>query len=214
MKDKGSQVGWDFWLKWVVATTVGSILGFILGLGLGLIIGGFDNEFGALRTILGEFIFRAGLGFGVGILQWLVLRRRVSRAGWWVLASTAGLAVAQGGAAILDVAWGGAAAVASGNSEVLGSFAGQVAVMALGGAMTGILQWLVLRGKVSRAGWWVLASTVGWALGFGVMDSGWVLVGVDCILLGLLYGPVLGAVTGAALVWLLRQPVPEAQLEE
>jgi hypothetical protein len=202
MKDKGSQVGWDFWLKWVVATSVGSILGLILGFGLGLIIGGFDNEFGVLRTILGKIVFGAGIGFGVGILQWLVLRGRVTRAGWWVLASTAGLAVAQGGAA--------AAAVASGNSEVLGSSL-FLQVMALGGAVTGILQWLVLRGKVSRAGWWVLASTVGWGLGFDVMDAA--LVGVDCIIFVLFYGAVLGVVTGGALVWLLRQPVPVAQLE-
>jgi hypothetical protein len=117
--------------------------------------------------------------------------RRVSGVGWWVLASTAGLAGARGGAA----------ALASGNSEVLGSYAWLVAAMALGGAVTGILQWLVLRGMVSRAGWWVLASTVGWALGFAVMDAGAELVGVDCILGALLPGPVLGAVTGGALVW-------------
>jgi hypothetical protein len=195
-----SQAEWGFWLGWVVASTVGIILGLILGFGLGLTIGGFDNEFGVLRTILGEFMFGAAIGFGVGILQWLVLRRRVSGVGWWVLASTAGLAGARGGAA----------ALASGNSEVLGSYAWLVAAMALGGAVTGILQWLVLRGKVSRAGWWVLASTVGWALGFAVMDAGAELVGVDCILGALLPGPVLGAVTGGALVWLLRQPLPEA----
>ena len=27
MKDKGSQAGWGFWLKWVVATTVGLFVG-------------------------------------------------------------------------------------------------------------------------------------------------------------------------------------------
>jgi hypothetical protein len=86
-------------------------------------------------------------------------------------------------------------------------------VAALGGAVRGILQWLVLRGKVSRAGWWVLASTVGWALGMTVSrvipwgdDS-------DVLLPMVVTGAVMGAVTGGALVWLLRQPVPEAQLE-
>ena len=88
-------------------------------------------------------------------------------------------------------------------------------VVALGGAVTGILQWLVLRGKVSRAGWWVLASTVGWGLSMTVSRAiPWGVTDGICILLGLVVsGAVLGAVTGAALVWLLRQPVPEAQLE-
>ena len=65
-------------------------------------------------------------------------------------------------------------------------------------------------GQVSRAGWWVLASTVGWGLCMAVMlewsQSVWLYV-----LLGMVVSEaVLGAVTGGALVWLLRQPVPEA----
>ena len=196
MKVKGSQAGWGFWLGWVLASTVGWIIGFIIGFGLGLFIVGEDTGINVLSSILGDFIFGAGIGFGVGILQWLVLRRRVSRAGWWILASTAGLAVAWGGGGVLR----------------LGSSAERVAVMALGGAVAGILQWLVLRGKVSRAGWWVLASTVGWALSIAVRE---VLTdpGGGGIMGNLMPGVVLGAVTGGALVWLLRQPVPEAQLE-
>jgi hypothetical protein len=83
-------------------------------------------------------------------------------------------------------------------------------VVALGGAVTGILQWLVLRGKVSRAGWWVLASIVGWALGIALWDSGWD-AGTEYETF-LMVGSrvVLGAVTGGALVWLLRQPKAEA----
>ena len=201
MKVKGSQAGWGFWLGWVVASTVGFFVGFWLGFILGLIIIGEDNGINLLRSILGYFMFGTSIGAMTGVLQWLVLRGRVSRVGWWVLASTAGLAVARGGAA----------AVASGNSEVLGSF--EIAVMALGGAMTGILQWLVLRRQVSRAGWWVLASTVGWGLGMTMEGAGLVLLyvwGTPAYLLWVGSGAVLGAVTGGALVWLLRQPVPEA----
>jgi hypothetical protein len=154
MKDKGSQAGWGFWLGWVVASSVGWIVGAILGFGLGLIIIGDDYGINVLRIIIGYFLVGATLGFGVSIMQWLVLRRRVSRAGWWVLASTAGFAVAVGGEGGLQ----------------LGSSVERVAVLALGGAVTGILQWLVLRGKVSRACWWVLASTVGWALSIAVRE--------------------------------------------
>ncbi|MFC2043041.1 hypothetical protein ACFLUA_02695 [Chloroflexota bacterium] len=102
------------------------------------------------------------------------------------------------------------------DSESLAAVVGYTMVVALGGAVTGMLQRPVLRGQVSRSGWWVLASTVGWGLGmavfeivqyaegaFGIELFGW--------LFGLLFGgAVLGAVTGGALVWLLRQPIPEA----
>jgi hypothetical protein len=157
---------------------------------------------GVLVGILAYSMLGAALGSVVSLLQWLVLRRRVSRAVWWVLASTAGFAVAGGGGC-------GAAVVAFGYSEVLkglGSLAvlGWTVVVALGGAVTGILQWLVLRRHVSRAGWWVLASTVGCGLGMAVMGA--FAVGGFVLAVG---GAVLGAVTGGALVWLLRQPVPE-----
>jgi len=81
--------------------------------------------------------------------------------------------------------------------------------VALSGAVTGILQWLVLRGQVSRAGWWVLASTLGWGLGMSaaVALSRGVGASDTVSLVGM--GIVLGAVTGGALVWLLRQPKPE-----
>jgi hypothetical protein len=140
------------------------------------------------------------LGIGVGILQWLVLRRRVSGAGWWILASTAG------GYGIIQAGFEGF----SQSLESYGLLLSFTGVVALGGAVTGILQWLVLRGKVSRAGWWVLASTVGWVLGVTVARAfPW--GGDDSDFIGALVvtGAVLGVVTGGALVWLLRQPVPE-----
>ena len=197
MKDKGSQAGWGFWLGWVVATTVGMFVGFIMGI-FSLFFTG--EEFGEWLAFLGLGIM---LGIGVGILQWLVLRRRVSGVGWWVLASAAaGYGITQASFILIE------------ESLSFGLLLSSTGVAALGGAVTGILQWLVLRGKVSRAGWWVLASTVGWGLSMAVtiaMPSG---VTDDIEFTGpAVTGAVLGAVTGAALVWLLRQPVPEAQLE-
>ncbi len=59
-----AQVGWRFWLQWVLATAVGWAVGTTAG--------------GAL------------VGTVVGVAQWLVLRRRVARAGWWVLATAVG----------------------------------------------------------------------------------------------------------------------------
>ena len=202
MKAKRSQIGWGFWLQWVVASTVGMVVGFIAGfLSLDLIYDVLGDWL--IYNVLGDwldFLFLGIVpGIGVGVLQWLVLRRRISGAGWWVLASAAA------GYGIL------AGFIGYSESLSFGTLLRFTGVVALGGAVTGILQWLVLRSQVSRAGWWVLASTVGWGLSVTVaraipwgndeMDALWALV---------VTGAVLGAVTGGALVWLLRQPVPEA----
>jgi hypothetical protein len=195
MKDKGSQVGWSFWLLWVVASTVGLYVGWVLAF---VIIAFYSVVFGLdYCDACDGLAFVIGIGIGIGVAQWLVLRRRVSGAGWWVLAS------AVGGYGIMQAGF-------TGYSESVEmsfvSLLGLTGVVALSGAVTGTLQWLILRGQVSQAGWWVLASTVGWglaiALSRGVGANDFVAVGV--------VGAVLGAVTGGALVWLLRQPVPEA----
>jgi hypothetical protein len=178
------------------------VVGFIAGfLSLGLIYDVHGDWL--IYNVLGDWldILFLGIvpGIGVGILQWLVLRRRVSGAGWWVLASAAA------GYGIL------AGFIGYSESLSFGTLLSLTGVVALGGAAVGTLQWLVLRGKVSRAGWWVLASTVGWGLSVTMARAiPWSNDETDVLLALAVTGAVLGAVTGGALVWLLRQPVPEA----
>jgi hypothetical protein len=139
--------------------------------------------------VVDEAWFAAVAGASIGIAQWLVLRRQVSRSGWWVLLSSLGFAVGW----LVDVETTG----------VVGDASTGVMV----GASVGIAQWLVLRRQVSQAGWWVLASSVGFTVTFAVLAAG-VLPGV-----GITFGvfAAYGAVTGAVLVWLLRQPVVAEQ---
>ena len=223
MKVKGSQAGWGIWLGWIAASTVGMFVGFIASFFAIVFIAMLTELVPGLGDVdwLGDLVFGIGLGVGVGVLQWVVLWiflelqsvgigagelkwsvlwQQVSRAGWWVLASVA---------ACYGI-------INSGFIFISEPFRFDplriIGVVALGGAVAGILQWLVLRGKVSRAGWWVLASTVGWAL--GVTVAGAIPWGGDAELLQLvMVAAVMGVVTGGALVWLLRHPVPEAQLE-
>ena len=61
-----------------------------------------------------------------------------------------------------------------------------------------MLQWLVLRRQMPRAGWWVLASTVGWVVGMPLGDIN----GPPGL------GAAYGVITGTTLVWLLRQRPP------
>jgi len=187
--------GWGFWLLWVLASTAGWAVGLAVGNAVGDAVGG-----GGVVAMV------AAVG-GAGVAQWLLLRRQVHRAGWWILASTAGWAVglAVGGAV-------GSAVVGAVGSAV--RFAvllavGDAVAGAVIGAVTGVAQWLLLRRQVHRAGWWILASTAGWAVGLSVGDAvGWA---VGDAMGWAVIGAVSGIITGAALVWLLHQPRREEE---
>ena len=192
-----AQVGWVFWLGWASANTVGLAAGFAVAFALTV----------AVRNNVGEVVLFAVIGASLGIAQWLVLGGLVARAGWWVLASTVGRVVGLAvGAAVVEV-----------GGEALSS--------ALVGASVGIAQWLVLRRQVSRAGWWVLASTVGLVVGtavsFGATDPllearavALAAVGLAIVVRGAVGGAVFGALTGGVLVWLFRQPITEEHLPQ
>ncbi len=190
-----NRIGWGFWLLWVLASTVGMFVGFFMG----LLTSAFTYDI--LGDLLKTLVFGIELGLGVGVLQWLVLRRRVYGAGWWVLASVAG------GYGITQAGLDGLS-----DSLSVGALLSYTGVVALGGAVTGTLQWLILRGGgVSRPSWWVLASTVGYGLVGAVLGAfPWGGGDKDVLVALVVTAAVLGAVTGGALVWLLRQPLPEA----
>ena len=200
------RIGWGFGLLWVFLSAMGWFMGFL---------GGFLASFAPIELIgqtplgvgLASCVNAIVLGAVVGIFQWVVLRERVPGADRWIWSSIVGLAVAGGVVGPLLLVGGGNADFGS-----LAAVVGYTLVGTLGGAVTGMLQRPVLRGQVSRSGWWVLASTVGWGLGMAVTGAGMnaLAVGDFCGLMGFFGGAVLGAVTGGALVWLLRQPVPEA----
>jgi hypothetical protein len=170
--------GWRLWFLWLMAGAVGWGLGVEWGA-----LGSLKTLLSSPNIIVTGYLGVAMGGILAGVLQWLVLRRHVVRAGRWVLASL-------GAAAVVGVVVFGIGTV---NADV-----GWVVGAALYGTVVGVLQWLVLRRQVARARWWVLASTVGWLVG-GPLGGmvGWV---------GL--GAAYGAITGTALVWLLRQGPP------
>jgi hypothetical protein len=112
----------------------------------------------------------AVFGASVGIAQWLVLRRQVSRAGRWVLASAiggvVGLAIAVAMILRLNLVDTGFLSASIGDDVVAAAVLGMVTL--IGGSL-GIAQWLVLRRQVSRSGWWVLASSAGPAVIYFVL---------------------------------------------
>lgn len=172
--------GWRVWFLWLVATAY--------GWGQGVYWGWFaDDEPKTLERIPLDIVAGYGGvvtgGLLVGVLQWLVLRRHLTGASRWVSAGfgavlAVGVVIFGVGAVDSDVGW--------------------IVGVSLFGTTVGVLQWLVLRSQVSRAGWWVAASTLGWAAGMPFGDIN----GPPGL------GAVYGAVTATTLVWLLRQDRP------
>ncbi len=201
---------------WVGGTTAGWFAGFLVGLN---VAGSLEPLVGTgpVQGVLAYSVFGVFVGLAVGLMQWRVLRKRVSGSGAWVTASAAGLGIAGGagyGVAVLIFGY-------SEELEELGSLAaivGWTLVTACGGAIAGLLQWRVLRSQVRRAGSWVAASAVGWGLSAAAMGTVVVaslrIVGdanpgllwfLGAIVAG---GIVLGVTTGAAMVRRLIEPNP------
>ncbi len=205
-----------FWRRWVGGTTIGWVVGFVVGLNVAS-----SSEpllgTGPLQSVLAYSIFGGFVGLAVGVMQWRVLRRRISQSGAWVAASAAGPGIA-GGAGY------GLAVLILGYSEDLEDLVSPAAVLgwtlvtACGGAIAGLLQWRVLRSQIRTAGSWVAASTIGWGLSTAAMGT--VVVASFRIagdanpgllwLLGAIVaaGIVLGVTTGAAIVRRLVEPSP------
>ncbi len=174
--------GWRLWFLWLLAAFVGwgwSMDPSSFGEGRRFEILSF-----APTVDVPRYLSVAVGGILVGVFQWLVLRRYLTRSLQWVLAclaaSLAGYFVVLGAGSLdPDLGW--------------------LAGVGLYGLLAGVMQWLVLRRQVTRAGWWVPVSGAGW---------------VAVIPVGDMIGPpgwaVFGAITGTLLVGLLRQePRPD-----
>lgn len=78
----------------------------------------------------------------------------------------------------------------------VGAFSG-----AIGGAILGLAQWLVLRNHIFRARWWIVVNIVAWLLiGASSLGAlGWIAPRTEQILVRLLHGLINGALVGAIL---------------
>jgi hypothetical protein len=199
------RVAWGVGVRWVVVNALSWAAG-----GVALIFWSLVEGCSILQV--------AGFAF-VGFVQWLVMRKQISQAGWWGLATAAGWAV--GAIVAFQVM------LMRSDLEILVLVFAPFVGIAVAGLFVGIAQRLVLRRQVLKASWWISATAVGWVFGWGlsrILVDGllweWSLLeplmqlverfGGVSVLLALvfgLWGAVQGAVTGPVLVWLLRQSV-------
>ncbi len=189
--------GRALWLRWVIASTLGLAVGQVLFAMLDATIG----DMGDLGDGIAHYVGLPLAGAAFGFAQWRVLRRFVERSAWGIVAGAIGLLV----------------------GYVLGFLlAGPPIDFVLGyvfmGTAAAIAQWLALRRRVARSGWWIPASAgafvagaiaaVGAAVaGLGdALGSGEVSFVILVLVLGLIVGSISSALTGAVLLWLLSPP--------
>jgi len=179
------------WLSWTLATALGMLIGY---LPLALLVGSFD--LGLARVIVPIIT-----GVFLGLAQWLVLRPYISNSyDWilnhavgWVVGFTLGLFVVQ----LLS-------------KTPFGMLVGFMSF----GLIVALFQYPVLRREIPHLGTWIVANVIGWTLGayLGQLAAGVFFQNVApttftsvLVTVGIT-GLVAGAITGLALIWIVRKP--------
>ena len=142
------------WLRWIVGSAAG---GFVFAVTVRRASTAAGDSVWEMGPVVAEIVIGAlalgGIMAGIAVNQWLVVRRRVSWAGW-LAGGMVGGGIAGGGAAFgvlqgLGGEGGGGVAVAAAVIVGLAAFAG--------------VQWLLLRGRVPEVGrfvWMSVAAVV------------------------------------------------------
>ena len=178
------------WLGWTLATAGGMLLGFLPTI---LLIN-------VLNLGLAQIAVPVLAGTVIGFAQWLVLRRYVTASTRWDW--TDGISWAAGyilGLLLIQML----------PSSVFVVFIGYF----LFGVIVALVQWPVLRREIPQVLTWLAASAVAWATGYWVSQAVLSLFTdplidpvVGTAVIAVTSGLVAGAITGVALIWIVRKP--------
>jgi hypothetical protein len=186
------------WLGWTLATAAGMLLGFLPALLISSLL-----DLGLLRVVLPLWT-----GFLVGLFQWLSLRGFLIRSADWIW--------------IDGAAWSAGFAF---GLIIIQFFADSPAGIAFSylmfGLIVAILQWPLLRREVPDIIPWIVANVLGWGLAFylsqiilNLLFSGQeISQAFSTAFIATLSGLIAGGITGAALVWIVRQPERREYIE-
>lgn len=155
---------WALVFYWMMATTSGWLFGWLLLPAIALVTA----------------------GVGIGVMQCLVLYRRIPKAWRWILVTAVGW---MAGLAIVLLL------VPAGMGLLYGIVIG---------AATGTAQWALLRREVHWAGWWIAVSALAWAIGLSLAPAS----GSAVLPRIMLSGVMPSLITGITLELLLRVPKP------
>jgi hypothetical protein len=191
---ENSTTAWKLWLSWISGAFLALILGLVL-----LIFGAGEAITNAPPAVFG-LVIGVIFGTGLGLAQWFALRKRLAGISLWV-PITIGVWV---------VFWSMNFAGLFGEGEgVTGKLVEGIFHGGLLGALTGTGQWFVLRSKTRKAHWWILISALSWAIGASTGDTIQEMLQIDIPLELIIAILLSSALTGAGMVWLLKQAEKE-----
>jgi hypothetical protein len=179
------------WLGWTLATAGGMVLGFLLTIPLVNVL-----NLGFARLIVPILA-----GILIGYSQWIVLRQYLTSSSEWFLAG--GTTWAAGYALGLLLI-----------QNLSSTFLGGIIAYILFGTIVALVQWPVLRREIPSTLTWIVVSALGWAAGLWASQLALDLFFNDPVIepvastiaIAVTSGLVAGAITGVALVWIVRQP--------
>jgi hypothetical protein len=178
------------WLGWTLATAGGMLLGFLPTI---LLVN-------VLNLGLAQIAVPVLAGTAIGFAQWFVLRRYVTAVSQWDW--TDGISWAAGyilGLLLIQML----------PSTVFTAFIGYF----LFGIIVALVQWPVLRREIPQVFTWLIASALAWALGYwasqavlSLFTDPLIAPAVGTTVIAVTSGLVAGAITGIALIWIVRKP--------
>lgn len=213
-----------FWWHWIVANSLAEFLGLGSIAAAGFVVvtqlGEPHGLFAALRFALIFILLGAFEGLVVGLAQAKVLQQRLPMLRGWIRATVVGAVLAWTlgmlPSTLMSITAANSAAPPPAISEGLRLlFAAGLGLIT--GPVLAFFQWRRLRVYITaRAGWWLPANALAWALGMPVIFAGahisaittnpvYLAVGVGLSLL--LAGALVGAVHGRVLVWMLGDAI-------
>ena len=179
------------WLGWTLATAGGMLIGFLPSIFL----------VNVLNLGLAQLVVPVLAGTLVCLAQWVALRRFLTAHSDWILATGSSWALGYVVGLFL---------IQRMPATVLGSLLGYL----LFGAIVALVQWPLLRRDIPHLFVWMIASAIGWTAGFWASQAvlplfyngSLIAPAVSTTVIAVTSGLVAGAITGLALVWIVRQP--------
>jgi hypothetical protein len=180
---------------WVIASISAILLSFVVLYGLIIIIKVISPSINEDR-LFGVLMFPV-IATMFGVLQWIVLRKRIPKSGWWILATIVGL----GGGVTLAIVAVQAFSDITGMEEYWDFQPGLLMLFLLIGFFLALAQlpilWRHFRGSLL----WLLASMIGWLV-LGLIMGGTIDRSSDVFAIG----AIPAMFTGFCLIWLMRNP--------
>jgi small-conductance mechanosensitive channel len=181
----------SLWLSWTLATALGMLAGY-------LSVAPFVSS---LDLGIARVIVPIVSGIFLGLAQWLVLRPYISKSYDWILNHAVGWVVGYTlGLFVVQLL----------SKTPLGMLIGFISF----GVIVALFQYPALRREIPHLATWILANVIGWTLGAylsllaaGVFFQNQVPTTFTSVLVSVgITGLVAGAITGLALIWIVRQP--------